>query len=144
MARAPFQILVLPYRHSNAGIEYLVLHRSDADIWQAVAGGGEQGETALQAAKRECVEELGSEGEDWIPLDTVSSIRKTLFNGNELWVDHPYVIPEYTFGMHLPGDPVLSPEHDNHRWVRYDEAQELFSYDSNRTALWELNQRLCT
>jgi dATP pyrophosphohydrolase len=144
MVRAPFQILVLPYRHSGAEVEYLVLHRSDSDIWQAVAGGGEHGENALQAAKRECMEELGFEGQDWIPLDTVSSIRKTLFKGNELWVDHPYVIPEYSFGMHLSSDPVLSHEHDNCRWVQYDEAQTLFTYDSNRTALWELNQRLCT
>jgi len=143
MARAPFQILVLPYRRSGSGIEYLVLHRSDSDTWQAVAGGGENRETALQAAKRECREELGTEGQDWIPLDTVSSIRKTLFTGNELWVDHPYVILEHAFGMRLSGDPRLSHEHDDCRWVQYEEAHGLFRYDSNRTALWELNQRLC-
>ena len=143
MARAPFQVLILPYRRAGAVIEYLVLHRSDADTWQAAAGGGEDRETPILAAKRECVEELGCEGQNWIALDALSSIPKTCFQGNEHWADHPYVIPEYAFGVHLASEPVLSHEHDQSRWLPYEEAHALFRYDSNRTALWELSQRLC-
>ena len=51
--RAPFQILVIPFRRTAAGLEFAVLRRSDADYWQFVAGGGEDDETPLQAARRE-------------------------------------------------------------------------------------------
>ena len=42
MARAPFQILVYPYRKfENGQIEYALMKRSDEGYWQAIAGGGE-------------------------------------------------------------------------------------------------------
>ena len=37
---------------------------------------------------------------------------------------------------------MLSSEHKEYRWVKYDEAMRLLKYDSNKTALWELNERL--
>lgn len=37
---------------------------------------------------------------------------------------------------------MLSSEHKEYRWVEYDEAMRLLKYDSNKTALWELNERL--
>jgi broad specificity phosphatase PhoE len=36
----------------------------------------------------------------------------------------------------------LSREHTDYRWVAYAEAARLLRWDSNRTALWELNERL--
>ena len=42
MARAPFQVLVLPYRCNPAGdIDYAIFSRSDDSCWQGIAGGGE-------------------------------------------------------------------------------------------------------
>ena len=41
MARAPFQVLILPYRKAAAGeYEFAVFSRSDYDCWQGIAGGG--------------------------------------------------------------------------------------------------------
>ena len=40
-------------------IEYAIFQRSDGDYWQAIAGGGEEGETPEEAAKREIQEEAG-------------------------------------------------------------------------------------
>ena len=46
MSRAPFQVLVIPYRYCTDGsLEYCLLKRTDMGIWQFVAGGGETGET---------------------------------------------------------------------------------------------------
>ncbi|MFI0220431.1 NUDIX domain-containing protein [Streptomyces lydicus] len=59
MTRAPFQILVAPFRRVGKRIEFAVLRRQDMNVWQAVAGGGESGESPQQAAIREACEELG-------------------------------------------------------------------------------------
>lgn len=56
MARAKYQVLVIPYIIKNESIKYAVYHRSDMEIWQFIAGGGEDGETPLQSAKREAYE----------------------------------------------------------------------------------------
>ena len=45
--RAPYQVLIFPYYRTEKGIEYAIFHRSDADWWQAISGGGEDGETIM-------------------------------------------------------------------------------------------------
>jgi len=42
MSMAPFQVLVLPCRIVHSRAENPILPRSDAEIWQGVAGGGNQ------------------------------------------------------------------------------------------------------
>ncbi len=140
--RAPFQILVIPFRYGEAGLEYAVLMRSDAKYWQFVAGGGEAGETPLEAARREAQEETGTTGK-LIRLDSIATVPKRCFGAAESWGQDVYVIPEHCFALNV-GDSVmcLSDEHTEVRWVSYEEAQSLLKWDSNRTALWELNERL--
>ena len=36
----------------------------------------------------------------------------------------------------------LSSEHKEVIWVKYDEAKDNLKFDSNKTALWELNEKL--
>ncbi len=57
--RAAFQILAIPYRIIGGAPFYCVFHRADFDQWQFIAGGGEDDETPLEAAKREALEEGG-------------------------------------------------------------------------------------
>ena len=57
--RAPFQILAIPYRIINGAPLYCVFHRADFDQWQFIAGGGEDDESPVQAARREISEEGG-------------------------------------------------------------------------------------
>lgn len=33
-------------------------------------------------------------------------------------------------------------EHTEYKWLTYAEAQAVLQYDSNKTALWELNRRI--
>ncbi|MCP1248790.1 NUDIX domain-containing protein [Gluconobacter oxydans] len=56
---APFQVLVLPFRKTGSDTEYALFRRSDSGHWQAITGGGDGGETPLQATKREMQEESG-------------------------------------------------------------------------------------
>lgn len=145
MARAPFQVLVYPYRRrSNGQIEYALMKRSDEGYWQAIAGGGEDDESPLEAAKRESYEEacipLTSE---FMRLDTVESVRVTEFRDSYLWGDNVYVIPQYCFGVIAQDIQIVtSHEHTEYKWLSYEEAQQVIKFDGNKTALWELDKRL--
>jgi dATP pyrophosphohydrolase len=145
MTRAPFQILVYPYRQVGDGrFEYCLLKRADAGWWQAIAGGGEDDETPLEAARRETWEEAGiSTGSHFLQLDTVEPIPVTGFPDSPLWGEDIYVIPQHCFGVLAPdGRITLSREHTDYQWLKYDAAYDRLRFDGNRTALWELNQRL--
>jgi dihydroneopterin triphosphate diphosphatase len=145
MARAPFQGLVYPYRRISADtFEYALLKRSDAGYWQAIAGGGEDNETPLEAAKREACEEAGiSANLPCLQLDTVEPVPVTEFRDSYLWGNDVYVIPQYCFGVPVEdGQIVLSREHTEYAWLTYEQAYNLMKYDGNKTALWELDKRL--
>lgn len=53
--RQPFQVLVIPFIKTEANYQFGVLHRTDADVWQFVAGGGEDEEAISETAKRESI-----------------------------------------------------------------------------------------
>jgi dihydroneopterin triphosphate diphosphatase len=145
MSRAPFQVLVIPYRQRAAGdIEYAVFSRADYACWQGIAGGGEDDETPLKAARRESQEEANLPPDcAYIQLDGVNSIPAVHFKDWHLWGDSVFVIPEYTFGVDASEREIqVSYGHKEHRWLPYEQAVKMLEYEGNRTALWELNQRL--
>jgi dihydroneopterin triphosphate diphosphatase len=78
-----------------------------------------------------------------VPLDTQASVPAYLFRDRHRWGPDTYVIPQRAFGVRLSGhEIVLSDEHTEFRWVGYEDAADLLRWDSNKTALWELNERL--
>jgi dATP pyrophosphohydrolase len=144
MARAPFQILVFPYRQTAEGILYAIFARADYPCWQGIAGGGEDDEAPLEAAMRESWEEAGIPSQcPFLRLETVNSIPVYHFSDSSLWGEGRYIIPEYTFGVAV-GELELSvaQEHKACRWATYEEATSLLMYAGNKIALWELNQKL--
>lgn len=144
MPRAPFQVLIYPYRKRDDSYEYAIFLRADNGIWQTVAGGGEDSETPLEAAKREFIEETGiSPSAPFLQLQTVEPIRVTEFRSSYRWGETIYVIPQYCFGVDVGDAEIqLSHEHKEVRWLQYAEAQALIYHEGNRTALWELDTRL--
>ncbi|CUU60596.1 hypothetical protein Ga0074812_14313 [Parafrankia irregularis] len=53
------------------------------------------------------------------------------------------MIPEYAFGVRAEDAEVtLSDEHTEYGWFGLDGAARAVRWDSNRTALWELDHRL--
>ena len=139
--RAPFQILAIPYKYENGILMYCILHRSDCDQWQFIAGGGENQESPPEAAKREILEEGGIEANDVIALKSMCYVPVEIFRRRHLygWPDDMYVIPEYSFGFECTEELVLSHEHTERIWLPYKEARERLQWDSNKTALYELN-----
>jgi dATP pyrophosphohydrolase len=144
MTRAPFQILVYPYRKNNNDYEYALLKRADAGFWQGITGGGEDSESPLQAAKRETLEETGIEPSAYfLLLDTIESVPVTAFKDSPLWGENVYVIPQFCFGVEGSDWEIeLSQEHSSFGWFLFEKAQQLLKFDGDKTALWELNQRL--
>jgi dATP pyrophosphohydrolase len=148
MARAPVNVLIFPFRRIGAGgYEYAVFRRADeaGEVWQGVAGGVEDNETTLEAARRELCEEtrlMPMAG--WIALDSRASVPASIFRDGAHWGPEVYVVAEHAFGVEVTGEDQirLSDEHCEVRWAPLGAASALVRYDSNRTALWELNARL--
>ncbi|MFC1586692.1 NUDIX pyrophosphatase [Planctomycetota bacterium] len=145
MPRAAYQVLVFPFFiNDDETIDYALFRRKDADYWQGIAGGGETGEAVLESAKRETYEESGIAPESkFIVLDSVASVPVTAFADHALWGKDTLVIPEYSFGVAASDKNLsLSAEHTEYIWMDYENAVTMLKWDSNKTCLWELHQRL--
>lgn len=143
--RARYQVLVIPYKIMNDEIEFGIFSRSDMKCWQWIAGGGEDfDESIIESAHREANEEAGIPKDlELMELDSITTIPVENCAGGFIWGDDIFVVPEYSFAVNTLGhDFVLSSEHKEFKWVSYDEAMGMLKYDSNRSALWELNIRL--
>jgi len=145
MARAPFQVLVLPYRLNNGGeAEFAVFKRSDDGYWQFIAGGGEANENPIETARRETWEESGlSKESDFVRLDSMATVPVEYVAGTFLWGDDIFVVPEHAFAVDAGQQTIrLSDEHTEYAWCGFQDAMGKLKWDSNRNALWELNERL--
>lgn len=145
MTRARYQVLVLPFRRAAPReFEFACLRRSDSAIWQGIAGGGEDGERPIDAAIREAIEEVGvSDDAAFYELATTCSIPVCFVSSRVDWPADVLVIPEYAFAVDCTGRMfALSDEHTEHAWDTYDATRKRLHWDSNRTALWELRERL--
>lgn len=142
--RAPFQILALPYKMVDGVPTYGIFHRADHDQWQFIAGGGEDAETPMEAAKREILEEIGICAERMFALENTAFVPNTCFAKahREHWAKDRYVIPEYSFAFECNEAILLSHEHDAFVWLTYEQACDMLHWDSNKTALYELDCRL--
>ncbi len=142
--RAKYQVLVIPYKRAN-GILYCIFRRSDMDCWQFIAGGGEtEDDSVLASAKREAFEEAGILlNEKYTGLETKCSISTECFSARSLWGTDCLVIPEHSFAVEVVNSDIhISREHTVFEWVDYPSAVERLRYDSNKVALWELDNKL--
>jgi len=145
MARQPENIHVYLFRkNSEDQYEYAIFQRADnLEWWQGVSGGVEEGETIEQAALRESYEEAGTPLQSPIyRLDTMSYLPSDIFTSRDLWGDDIIVCPMFFFAIPFDGSITLSDEHTEVRWLTYNEAYNLVYFHDQKTALWELNQRL--
>jgi dATP pyrophosphohydrolase len=145
MPRAPFQVLVFPYRRRAGGVtEYAIFRRADLAVWQVVSGGGEDDESPADAAAREAFEEAAiTPSRPLDPLMSTGAIAVEHFADRRSWDPGLRTIPEYSFGLDVGDQTIeLSAEHSTIRWVGFTEAIEYLEWESNRVALRELNERL--
>lgn len=140
--RAPFQVLAIPYIKEGDKYLYAVFKRKDLSIWQAIAGGGEGDESPIEAFRREIFEEAGiDQNSPYIRLSSITTIPAVNICGL-LWGD-VVMIPEFSFGVEVQSRELkISGEHIQYLWLICNDAIDKLRYDSNKSALWELNYRL--
>ena len=150
MSRAKMQVLIIPYIKNEDEIKYCIFDRADTedneDFWQFVAGGGENDENPLEAAIRETWEETGiKENAIFYQLESISYVPTNCFSmeRRKAWGMDCLVIPEYKFAVYVSENNIqISDEHKEYRWVNYDTAVELLKFESNKIALWELDNKI--
>ena len=142
--RKPKQVLVFLYRKNEENeYEYCIFYRRKLNFWQAISGGVEDDESLVETVKREVLEETGISAKDIIKLSSTSTIPVINVTGDFTWGQDVYVVTEYSFGVFIENsDIILSNEHKQYEWLTYDKAYEKLKFDSNKTALWELNHGL--
>lgn len=137
-----FNVLVIPFLKRD-NVRFCIFKRADTKIWQFITGNGDLGDDFEESAMLELVKKariLPNE-EELISLDTIGSAKIDHFP--KYLKTNKYIIPIHCFAY--PTDSInitLSKEHTEYRWVEYDEAMRLLNLDLEKTALWELSQRV--
>ena len=139
--RLPFRVLVIPYKRERVVPEYLIAKKAGTHCWQSVVGSGENQETPIEAAQRCFKDRTFMQGKNWVQLDTITMLPKTLFKGHEQWQQVAHVIPQYCFAVETTGEPQPNI-HQIFRWCSGAAAEKLLAYDSNKVAVWEIERRL--
>ena len=142
------QVLVIPYKVVDGMPQYCIFKRSDALYWQFIAGGGEDDETPLEAARREAFEEASLEmtlpyyqlkSTFHVPADCISDKHR------KYWSADTFVLPEYCFAVRVDNEAIkLSREHTEYIWTTYEKAKEMLYWETNKVALFELHNRIIT
>ena len=100
----------------------LMLHRAPgrvlAGLWQGVSGKIEMDEQIVHAALREVREETGITGDKIEALYSLDSVASFL------WAPLDAVMSSVHFALRVRPDvePARSLEHDDHRWLSFDDA----------------------
>ena len=142
--RIPKQVLIIPYRNIDDKIEYCVFKRKDMNAWQWIAGGAEDfDKNILESAKRELWEETGIKDVQIQQLELICKIPVVNIVKDFIWGEDVFYSEEYAFSVNITNKQIkLSNEHTEYKWVDYSEAKNLLKYDSNKSALWELDIKL--
>jgi dihydroneopterin triphosphate diphosphatase len=112
--------------------EALVLRRAPGGrcpgAWETVHGRIEPGETPVQAALRELLEETGLTAERWYNLSRVESfyLHRT---------DEVALIPVFVAVVGEAAPIMLSVEHDRAEWMPPDRAASTFAWPRERRAI---------
>ena len=124
---------IVVYRDENNQREYLILQYA-AGHWDFPKGHMEGNETKEETAHRELFEEAGLTA-DIDPGFESSFSYFFMQNGSQHFKE------VYFFkGKVHPGTVVLSHEHQGYRWLPYQQALELLTYDNAKQLLQEVHR----
>lgn len=143
--RLPKQVLIIPYRIKNENVQFCIFKRKDLEFWQWISGGVEDfDENIYAAAKREIFEETGvGSNLELTQLECITKIPVVNIVKEFRWGNDIFYADEYSFSVKFDNiDIALSDEHSLYSWMSFEEAKKLLKYDSNKSALWELNEKI--
>lgn len=133
MAQTVNKIQAIIYRiqpGKQKKVKFLLFKRpaSQGDYWQFITGNIKQNETEIEAVSRELIEETGILKVENI-IDT--NIAFTFQNQRGM------IKSEKIFLVLLTKTPeiIISDEHEDFRWLDYDQALNLLSWENNKKTL---------
>ena len=140
--RLPVQVQGILFRKINGEIQYLLLKRTPEkeDFWQPVTGGLEEGESNVEALKREVWEETGIKNAARI----IEKVNYFEYSDAHFIKGYDF-IKEYVFGVEVhPNERIAidRKEHSQFKWCSFQEALELLKWNENKKALSRLNEIL--
>lgn len=133
-------VAVYPYRKQGDAYEFLQLHRSETDdafpsTWQGIYGSAEKNESAVDAAKRELLEETGLTP---LKMFMVEYIEMFLFRPTNSIIH----LPVFAAEIDATCQPILNEEHDDFRWIHESEVRQKFMWRSQRESIGVLLETL--
>ena len=148
--RLPIQVQGIVFRKISGRMQYLLLRRNPSigRFWQPVTGGLEEGETKIEALKREVLEETGIRN----IIRIVEDVHYYEFTSTNPFCDSfkrengQALLKEYVFGVEISSNEkiVIGWEHSEYRWVGFEEALKLLKWKENKEALKKLDEILRT
>jgi 8-oxo-dGTP pyrophosphatase MutT (NUDIX family) len=121
----------------GADRRYLLLRHRSEEYWAFPKGKIEPGEDSFAAAVREVFEETNIDGLQPIPGFREVSQYHFCRNGRTIAKRVAYFLGETS-----EDDVSLSAEHSDFRWLSFDEALSILTYDEGRRILREADRRL--
>jgi len=142
--RLPIQVQAILFRESNEKIQYLVMKRTleREGFWQPVTGGLQEGETRVEALRREVLEETRIK--DFVRI--IEDVHYFEYSGPHFVKGFDF-IKEYVFGVEISSTEKVvldGSEHSEFRWCNLQEALGLLKWKENKEALSRLNEVLMT
>ena len=127
-------------RPGRDGRECLVLQRASGErlypgLWQIVSGKIRAGETAVQAAKREVLEETGLTPRAWWAAPDVNVFYTAA-------TDVVHLCPLFVAEAAAESRVTLSSEHQSYLWTGWIEARKLLVWPASRRLLQFMEQDL--
>ncbi|MGB5875719.1 MAG: NUDIX domain-containing protein [Bacteroidota bacterium] len=124
---------VVVFRFTHDRPEYLLLRRAREEkiypgMWQIITGKVREGETAVQAARRELLEETRISPERFWVLPYTGTFY-------DPGMDAIQISPFFAAQAPEQADPVLSNEHAAFRWLSVEEASRMLVWTGQREGL---------
>lgn len=140
--RQPYSVLVVIY---NKNKDFLLIQRADdANFWQSVTGGIDEGETAITTAYRELLEETGIDARA-LGLVIREHHKTNQYTIREQWryryQADALINTEYVFSICVPDNIAikLNPnEHTDFIWLPQQQAAEKAWSASNQAEILDL------
>ncbi|MBB1410527.1 MULTISPECIES: dihydroneopterin triphosphate diphosphatase [Pseudoalteromonas] len=140
--RKPFSVLVVIYKKNKDCL--LIQRTDDANFWQSVTGGIDEGETPVVTAYRELLEETGIDARA-LGLTIRDHQKTNQYTIRESW-RHRYqanalINTEYVFSICVPDDIAITldpNEHTDFIWLTQQQAADKAWSPSNRDEILAL------
>ena len=142
----PNQVLTIIFRKKKEDYEFLLLRRTPelGGFWQPPAGGVEStDESLLEAAYREVYEESGITKKNVIRI--FEKIYFYVFDRHYLTDEPVSKRKQMVYAFEVKPDVKISLEsnvnieHDDFKWVSYDEALDMLKWDDNKESCRKLH-----